>query len=259
MKKGILYIILLVATLPFVSCEEDVPLLFAEPDGIYFSTVSDSLYYTFAKYPNRTVDTLKIPVSVLGKAAEVDRIIRVDKIADSGFNGVEGVHYKLLPPYTLPAGKITMQIPVVIYKTGDMDSLSFKFKLRLTENENFVSGISSKAFLKVKVAYLLKPPTWGEFGGSQWAGFNGNFGTWSKTKYKVILDALYDPVNDTTVSEFPYLRVGAPAISIQYMQMVRNYLRSNYPGNFTSPRGIGPTLRDPDNKDSVVLVGPANY
>ena len=259
MKKGFFYIIIFAGILPFAGCKEDVPTIFAEPDGIYFSASSDSLYYTFAKYPNRTVDTLKIPVTVLGKAAEVDRVFRVDKIPDSGFNGVEGVHYKLLSPYTLPAGKITMQIPVVIYKTGDMDSLLIQFKLRLTENENFVSGISSKAFLKVKVAYLQKPPTWGEFGGSQWAGFNGNFGTWSKTKYKVILDALYDPVNDTTVSEFPYQRTGAPAISIQYMQMVRNYLRTKYPGNFTSPRGNGATLRDPDNKDSVIQVGPANY
>ena len=113
--------------------------------------------------------------------------------------------------------------------------------------------------MKIKVGYLQKPPTWGESGGTQWAGFNTNMGTWSKTKYKVILAALYDPVSDSTVSEFPYSRFAAPAISIQYLQLVRNYLRTNYPGNFTSPRGIGATLRDPDNKDSVVLVGPANY
>ncbi len=259
MKKGILYILLIVTTLPFVSCEEDVPLLFSEPDGIYFTANSDSLYYTFAKYPNRSVDTLKISVTVLGKAADVDRLISVEKITENGFNGAEGVHYKLLPPYSLPAGKITTLIPVVVYKTGDLDSLSINFKLKLSENENFVSGISSKAFLKIKVGYLQKPPTWGESGGTQWAGFNSNFGTWSKTKYKVILDALYDPVSDSTVSEFPYSRFGSPAISIQYLQLVRNYLRTNYPGNFTSPRGIGPTLRDPDNKDSVIQVGPANY
>ena len=259
MKKGIIYIILLAITLPFVSCEEDVPLLFAEPDGIYFSANADSLYYTFAKYPNRTVDTLKISVTVLGKAADKDRVINVDKVTDSGFNGSEGIHYKLLPPYTLPAGKISTVIPVVVYKTGDMDSLFINFKLKLSENENFISGISSKAFMRIKLGYLQKPPTWGEFGGSQWAGFNTNMGTWSKAKYKVILGALYDPITDTTVSEFPYSRFGAPAMSIQYLQLVRNYLRTKYPGNFTSPRGMGATLRDPDNKDSVVLVGPANY
>ena len=259
MKKGIIYIILFAATLPFVSCEEDVPLLFSSPDGIYFSTPSDSLFYTFAKYPNRTTDTLKIPVTVLGKAADVDRVISVEKVSETEINGAEGVHYKLLPPYTLPAGKITTLIPVVIYKTGDMDSLTINFKLKLSENENFVSGISTKAFLKIKVGFLQKPPTWGELGGTQWAGFSTNFGTWTKTKYKVILDALYDPGSDTTVSEFPYSRFGAPAISIQYLQLVRNYIRTNYPGNYSTPLGVGPTLRDPDANNSVIQVGPANY
>ena len=259
MKKGIFYIILFAATLPFVSCEEDVPLLFSSPDGIYFSTPSDSLFYTFAKYPNRTADTLKIPVTVLGNAAAVDRAISVEKIVETEINGAEGVHYKLLPPYTLPAGKITTLIPVVIYKTGDMDSLTINFKLKLSENENFVSGISAKAFLKIKAGFLQKPPTWGEFGGTQWAGFSTNFGTWTKTKYKVILDALYDPASDTTVSEFPYSRFGAPAISIQYLQLVKNYIRTNYPGNYSVPLGVGPTLRDPDANNSVIQVGPANF
>ena len=57
-------------------------------------------------------------------------------------------------------------LPVVIYKTGDMDSLSFNFKFQLNANENFVSGISAKTSLKIKVGYLQKPPTWGEFTGT---------------------------------------------------------------------------------------------
>jgi len=147
----------------------------------------------------------------------------------------------------------------VIYRTGDMDSLSINFKFQLKANENFVSGISAKTSLKIKVGYLQKPPTWGELTGLQWAGYSLNMGTWTKTKYKVILDALYDPVSDTTVSEFPFGRSQPPAIYIQYLQLVKNYIRTNYPGNYSIPRGIGATLRDPDNKDSVIQVGPSNY
>ncbi|HEY6505396.1 MAG TPA: hypothetical protein VIZ28_15590, partial [Chitinophagaceae bacterium] len=63
MKKGFGYItlfawILFAGLLPFAACKKDEPTLFAEQDGIYFNTASDSLYYTFAKYPNRSVDTL---------------------------------------------------------------------------------------------------------------------------------------------------------------------------------------------------------
>ena len=66
MKKGILYIILFAAILPFAACKEDVPTLFAEPDGIYFSAPADSMYYTFAKYPNRIIDTSQNPGNCIG-------------------------------------------------------------------------------------------------------------------------------------------------------------------------------------------------
>lgn len=257
MKKEIIYIILLV--LSVAGCKEDVPTIFGEPDGIYFNASSDSISYTFAKYPNRMRDTLKIPVTVLGNAAGTDRTITIEKVVASDVNATEGLHYKLLGPYTMPANKISTVIPVVIYRTNDMDSLTITFILQLKANENFQSGISSKTSVKIKVGYLQKPSTWGEFGGTQWAGYSANFGTWTKTKYKVILDALYDPVSDTTVTEFPFSRFGPPAASIQYLQLVKNYIRTNYPGNYSTPVGIGPTLRDPDANNNVIQVGPANY
>ena len=259
MKKGFFYIIIFAAILPFAGCKEDVPTIFAEPDGIYFSASSDSLNYTFAKYPGRVTDTIKVPVTVLGKPSDKDRSISIEKVSEAGINATEGVHYKLLQPYTLPAGKVSTLLPIVVYRTGDMDSLLISFKLQLKGNENFISGISTKTALKIKVGYLQKPSTWGEYTGFQWAGNSAEFGTWTKTKYKVILDALYDPVSDTTVTEFPYLKSGAPVISIQYLQLVRNYIRTNYPGNYSIPRGIGATLRDPDFRDSVIQVGKANY
>src|SRR6187401_1631263 len=257
MKKGIFYLILFAVLLP--GCKEDVPTVFAEPDGIYFSAPADSVTYTFAKYPNRLIDTLKIPVTVLGKAADKDRTLSLEKLSGADINGTEGVHYKLLQPYTLPAGKVSTTLPVVIYRTGDMDSLSINFKFQLKANENFISGISAKTALKIKVGYLQKPPTWGDLTGNQWAGYSLNMGTWTKTKYKVVLDALYDPVSDTTISEFPFTRFGPPAVYIQYLQLVKNYIQTKYPGNYSIPRGIGATLRDPDYKDSVIRVGQANY
>jgi hypothetical protein len=259
MKKRNIYIILLASILLFAGCKEDVPTVFAEPDGIYFSTPADSLTYTFAKYPNRLTDTLKIPVNVLGKAAGTDRMISLEKLSGVDINGTEGVHYKLLQPYTLPAGKVSTILPVVIYRTGDMDSLSINFKFQLKANESFVSGISAKTSLKIKVGYLQKPPTWGDLSGSYWAGKTANFGTWTKTKYKIILDALYDPVSDSTVTEFP-ITSNFPTSYAQYIQIVKNYIRTNYPGNYSTPLGVGATLRDPDmSNNPVIQVGPANY
>ena len=88
MKKGIFYIIILGAILPFAACKEDVPTVFAEPDGIYFSAPADSMTYTFAKYPNRLIDTLKIPVTVLGKPTDKDRTISLEKLSGADINAL---------------------------------------------------------------------------------------------------------------------------------------------------------------------------
>jgi len=259
MKKIISYIFSIVVVLFFAACKEDVPTMFNQTDGVYFNTTADSLFYSFAKYPSRTSDTIKLPVNVLGNVMGTDREISVDVVNGTGMNGVQGVHYKLLGPYKLPANSFSTVLPVVVYRTPDLDSVAINFTLKLTPNANFSAGVTTKTNLKIKIAYLQKPPTWGEIGVSQWAGYISNFGTWTKTKYKVILDALYDPVSDTTISEFPYNRSAAPAAYLQYLQLVKNYIRNNYPGNYSTPLGVGPTLRDPDAANSVIQVGPANY
>ena|SRR5215203_1087873 len=258
MKKEIVSILFVIVA-AFNACKPDEPALFREADGIYFSASADSIAYTFAKYPNRTVDTLKISVTVLGSPVGTERDLTVESLTGNDINAKEGVHYKLLQPYKMPANKITTQLPVLIYRTADLDSISATFKLGLKENSSFKSGISSKTSIKIKTGFLQKPATWGEFGGTQWAGYVSNMGTWTKTKYRLILDALYDPVSDTAVTEFTSSRFGAPSIYIQYLQLTKNYIRTKYPGNYSTPVGIGATLRDPDANNAVIQVGPANY
>jgi len=259
MKKEIITILLLAIGTAFVACKQVSPALFKEKDGIYFNAASDSIAYTFAKYPHRSVDTLQIPVSVLGKPVDADREITVQTVVDSNINAKEGIHYKLLSPYKMPANQVSTLLPVVIYRTGDLDSLTATFVLSVKPNDNFELGITSKSIIKLKTAYLQKPATWGDLTGLQWAGYSTNFGTWTKTKYKLILDALYDPGGDTTVSEFNTTRFNTPVIYLQYLQVARNYIRTKYPGNFSTPAGVGATLTDPDANNAVIQVGPANY
>jgi len=259
MKKEIISILLSIFVITFVACSPESPTMFAEPDAVYFNASSDSIAYTFAKYPNRTTDTVKIPVSILGGPVATDREIVVESLTGIDINAKEGIHYKLLAPYKMPANKVSTFVPIVVYRTADLDSISANLKLGLKENSNFKLGFTAKSSIKIKTGYLQKPATWGESGGSLWAGYSGNMGTWTKTKYKVILDALYDQASDTTVSEFPYLRSVAPAISIQYLQLTKNYIRTKYPGNYSTPLGVGATLRDPDAGNAVIQVGPANY
>jgi hypothetical protein len=259
MRKEIVSILVLTVIILAVGCKQDVPTLYNQTDGIYFNTTTDSLQYTFAKYPNRTVDTIKIPVMVLGSPANTDREITLENVSGSDLSAKEGIHFKLLSPYKMPANKVSTLLPVVIYRTADLDSIKAAFAIQLKPNTSFTSGISSKMSVKVKLGFLQKPATWGEINGLQWAGYATNLGTWTKTKYKLVLEALYDPVSDTTVSEFPYGRSQPPAIYLQYLQIVKNYIRTKYPGNYSTPLGVGVTLRDPDANNAVIQVGPANY
>jgi hypothetical protein len=263
MKKRTVFLLFGVVLFVFTSCRPDVLPMYTAPDGIYFNAGVDSISYTFARYPHRAADTLKIPVSVLGKPVAQDREVLVTSVTGPDINAVEGVHYKLLTPYKVPANSVTAFIPVVIYRTGDLDSITATLKLQLKANQNFDLGITAKTTMKIKTAYLQKPPSWGEPTGLPWAGYVTNFGTWTRTKYKVILAALYDPVTDTTITEFP---IGNrfvnqfPISYTQYLQIVKNYIRNNYPGNYSTPLGVGATLRDPDLPNNpVIQVGPANY
>jgi hypothetical protein len=261
MKKWTVPVLFGAVLLALTACEPDAPLLFEAPNAIYFNAAADSMFYTFAKYPNKIIDTVKVPVSVLGKPAAQDREIALVPLSGADANAVEGTHYKLLPPYKIPANSTTALIPVVVYRTPDMENEAATLRLELKENAHFELGFTAKSSIKIKVGYLQKPPTWGDYTGLPWAGYNTNFGTWTKTKYKVILDALYDPVSDTTISEFPVgNRSSYPAAYNLYRQIVNNYIRTKYPGNYSTPVGVGATLRDPDMPNNpLVLVGPANY
>ena len=102
MKKQFALILSFVA-IGFIACKPHQPQMFEQENGIYFSATTDSLMYTFAKYPTRTVDTIKIPVSVLGNPVAQDREISIESLTGSDMNGKPGLHYKLLPPYSMPA------------------------------------------------------------------------------------------------------------------------------------------------------------
>ena len=95
MKKIIQYLVPALVMFAMASCKEDVPTLFNESDGIYFSAKDDSLFYSFAKYPNRLTDTIKLPVTLLGKPAGVDRVITAEKGTGTDVNAIEGTHYRL--------------------------------------------------------------------------------------------------------------------------------------------------------------------
>src|SRR4051812_14521995 len=120
MKKQIFSILMVTIMMVTAACSPEMPAIFKDADAIYFSAPSDSIAYTFAKYPNRMTDTIKLPVSVLGSPAPSEREIAFEVLTGADINAKEGIHYKLLPPYKMPANKVSTTLPVVVYRTGDL-------------------------------------------------------------------------------------------------------------------------------------------
>ena len=250
----------------FSACEPNQLIPFEEPASAYFGnpTISGTpvleTSYTFAKYPNRQTDTLLIPVSIYGEPAGQDREIGITLADSSIVNATEGVEFKLLPPYKMPANQVKTNLKVVLNRTPAMDSIVYTFLLKIKATNDLKEGVAAQTMYRVNLAFLQKPVDWDVYAGTQgWAGYSANFGTWTRTKYKVILDALYSPTGDTSITNFPGQRFQPPAIFPQYLIIVRNYIRTHYPGNYSTPLGVGPTLRDPDANNAIIQVGPANY
>lgn len=261
MRLTFQYILVLCTVFCICGCE-DQPDLFKEPDGIYFGVADTAISYSFAKYPNKLSDTLIVPVNVLGNSANTDRAIAVELVPLTGEDiAIEGKHFKLLDQSKISAKATAGTIKILVNRTADLESGKVvKFAIQLKKDQNFpADGIVGRQKLTINLAYLQKPASWGEFTGTVtgfFAGYRDNFGTWTPTKYKIILDALYDPATSTTVTEFPGSRFSPPIIYNQYLAIVRNYIKSHYPGNY----GLGGAiLTDPDNSNLPVQVGPANY
>nr|WP_199077323.1 DUF4843 domain-containing protein [Pedobacter sp. ASV19] len=246
--------------LPFFMGCEKAPALFSESDGLYFGTTDGNIYYSFAKYPRKLIDTIQIPVNVFGNASATDRSISIENVKSGDFNAIEGQHFKLISNVVMPANTYKTMVPVIVYRTPDLESSTVQFKLKIDKNAGFPGdGITNQQSVTVNLAYIQQPATWGTFTGLPFAGYSTNFGTWTRTKYKLILDALYDPEKGEAITEFPIGNRFAgqhPILYDQYVIMVRNYIRTNYPGNYG---GSGAVLRDPDANNQPIQVGPANY
>lgn len=259
MKIRFQYIIAFLSILSFIGCEKS-PTLFKEADGVYFGTKTSDTAYSFAKYPKKIADTIRIPVKVLGNSFGADRPIEFEIVASTDPNAaIEGTHFKMLNNNVVAANSYNGVIPVAVYRTADLEAGgSVKFTIRLKQNKDFPSeGITSKKEVTVNLAYIQQPANWGTYpNGTLFAGNQSNFGTWTPAKYKLILEALYNPETGETVTEFPgFSGFSATIQNNQYVAIVRNYIKANYPGNYT---GTGAKLIDPAT-NLPIQVGPANY
>ena len=187
---------------------------------IYFDlsgAQADSIVYSFAK----TVETshvIEVPVEIAGYPADHDRYFRV--VVDEALSTAKAsIHYKALEDlYVLPKGTFTANVPVTVYSTDKLlDSVAVSIALQIVANDDFPNDFAKSQQALIKVSNMLeKPSMWDMVYGRKY------FGTWSKTKYKLILQIC-------GIEELPVYN-GPNRYRLKgYGMKMQNYFREHYP------------------------------
>jgi hypothetical protein len=199
-------------------CKKSELTQYEQADMIYiykdaFNTKNDSATYSFAIKDNiLQVDTVKVPVRIMGVAKNTAREVKLGIIA-TGTTAIEGTHYEFLP-YTIPAGAYSADLPVVIKRTTALKTQEFRLQLQILESKDFKPGVPhsqvSGNFAGASLQYLIKindfltkPSNWD----SRLATF---FGSYSQVKYKFVIEV-------TGLFEFSY---GFQGATIAYGEML---------------------------------------
>lgn len=217
--RNILYLSVFLAVFG-VACSTSDESMYEGSSSIYFDLSGneiDSIVYSFAK----TTDTshiIEIPLEIAGYAVDYDRefLVVVDKDLSTA---EEGKHFEALnSSYILPKDEFTTVLPLTVYSTDKLlDSVVVDVVLRLVPNDDFPNNFSDRQLARIRVSNMLsKPSMWDVVYGRKY------FGTWSKTKYKLILQIC--EIDDLPPYNGPnrYLLKG-------YGMKMQNYFRENYP------------------------------
>ena len=194
-----------VITLLSVACNQNDYLVFDEDyAGIYFT--EDSIHYSFSTMPIETrTYTQKIPVTIMGKPYDYDRIFSVEILpAKTNQDPVKGLQY-ILEEETLKidADSINGFIPLIILRdglAGDDESgyTRYELRLKLVENNNFQPTLSEKE-QNVVVTFdnSIERPSW--FSEEVWIS---KCGEWAPIKLIKIMEYFHTTLKENAPSTY---------------------------------------------------------
>ncbi|MBS0031492.1 DUF4843 domain-containing protein [Chitinophaga sp. 22321] len=171
-----------------VACSKQHDLTYQLPDNIYFDftnevkhTRVDSFFFSFALYPDRTTDTLYLPVRISGKRVSADRWFKI-KIVDAATTAIAGTHYKALDTaYRMPADSGTARVPVILFGTDPaLLKKSVTIKLQIIASGDLLNTFPALDTAKITFSNRLEQPAW-------WVVWRGELGEYSRIKYELFI------------------------------------------------------------------------
>lgn len=183
--KPILYTALVAMTALF-ACQKSELLSYTNEPGVYFYqgpniTSIDSVGYNFILLPiNEAVDTVYLPLRIMGDPASTDREVAI-QVVDSS-TAKEGVHFTF-GAKIVHAGKFTDSIPLYLKRTSEMTTSILKLFLQIVPSKDFQPGYATYQDFKITITDQLIPPTWS-------FTMSSTFGTYSTVKFRFMVSVL---------------------------------------------------------------------
>lgn len=149
-----------------VGCKQDDYLEY--PSGLasvrfaYSSWGNDSTVYSFALHPGVNSDIVKIPVQLIGYAADADRDINIVPVAESSTAQL-GTDYTI-ERAVLAAQTYNDSITIRVNKTAALDNGDLVATFKLEANSSFADAPVNYAQFRVILTNQLSEPTGWPFG-----------------------------------------------------------------------------------------------
>lgn len=160
------------------SCEKEYEVYNADLSAVRFmlGNEPDSLVYSFALMPGILVDTVDVPVQILGFTSPNDRQVKVEVVKELT-TAAEGTHFELLP-CRIPAGQIGSIQKVVVHKTADLEQKEVYMALKIVDSPDLVVGPANERNYQIILTDRLTKP-------SDWLRY---FGDYSEVKHRFIIE-----------------------------------------------------------------------
>ncbi|WP_436488322.1 DUF4843 domain-containing protein [Chitinophaga sp. ARDCPP14] len=171
-----------------MACKKQDDLVFRENNNVYFdftdyikNTRIDSFFYSFALFPEKSIDTLLLPVRISGERASYDRWFKAQVIAE-GTTALVGLHYKMLDSaYKIPADSGRTFLPLIISGSDPLLlDTSVVIKLKLMASSAFGNDFPSYDTAKVTFSNRLEQPLW-------WVVWESDLGVYSRVKHELFI------------------------------------------------------------------------
>lgn len=164
MKNITIFFLMAVALM--TACQKQQIASFKGSENLYFDIgidgFTDSVLYTFAKFPGKQKDTVFIPVRVAGdRTVEKDRTYSV-KIIDSATTALPDIHYQPLSErYVFSAGNGIQRLPVVLYNTDTLLlKRTYTMMLEIVPGGDFNADLSKLITTRLVFSAKLEKPYW---------------------------------------------------------------------------------------------------